>query len=67
MEEEGRKIEKIEERYIRWIFGLNRTPGYLSKGRNTKRKIKGKGGKEDLRKDLKKEREVNWQDYVRRK
>lgn len=42
-------MEKIEERYIRWVFGLNRTPGYLSKGRNTKRKIKGKGGKEGMR------------------
>lgn len=42
-------MEKIEERYIRWVFELNRIPGYLSKGRNTKRKIKGKGGKEGMR------------------
>lgn len=46
---EREEMEKIEERYIRWVFGLNRTPGYLSKGRNTKRKIKGKGGKEGMR------------------
>lgn len=43
-------MEKIEERYIRWVFGLKyRIPGYLSKGRNTKRNIKGKGGKEGMR------------------
>lgn len=45
MEGEGRNGK--DRRKVK--MGMNRIPGYLSKGRNTKRKIKGKGGKEGMR------------------
>jgi len=45
-EREG--MEKIEERYIRWVFGLDRRiPGYMIR-EEIERKIKRKGGKEGM-------------------
>jgi len=46
-EREG--MERLEERYLRWIFGLDRrNAGVFDKRRDTERKIERKGGKKSM-------------------
>lgn len=42
-------VERLEERYLRWVLGLERrTPGFFDKGRNKERKVKGESRKESM-------------------
>lgn len=42
---EREKIERIEERYLRWILGMdNKTPEYMVREELQRDKIKGRAG-----------------------
>lgn len=39
-------MEKLEERYLRWVMGLNsKTPGYMVREELQRGKLKGKVGR----------------------
>lgn len=45
MEVEREEIERIEERYLRWILGMdNKTPEYMVREELQRDKIKGRAG-----------------------
>jgi len=63
-EREG--MERLEERYLKWIFGLDsKTPGYIVREEVKRNKLRERAGKRvgkrdgDLRKDWRREREAN--------
>lgn len=47
---ERQKIERIQEKYIRWILGLDwRTPGYIVTGEGKREKLRTKAGRRAMK------------------
>lgn len=45
---EGERIERMQERYLRWVLGMRwKTPGYIIGG-IAEEEIKGQSGEEDM-------------------
>lgn len=62
-------IERLEERYMRWVLGVDgMTPGYMIREELQREKIKGRAGRRAWKyeKRLKEGRERSWLDCVGR-